>query len=356
MSKDLQKPEQGSEEVDMMLFFRMIGRVFNKIGLFISAVFMKLYHLVLVFLKHLYSRFMWYFGAVILGVALGLFIDLKSEKLYGANLFIETNFKSARQVYENIKQFQELAKIDKDSVELAKRLGIPSTQASKLKGFYIEPDLDENDIAEMYSSFYSRLDSVSRLEINYDRYKNSLTPYNFTIHRIGVASTDKHIYPEIESAFVKQISDNAYLNEILDSGIKIFAKKDNTLITQIEKTDSLASEYLKIRINESKKDRPQSGGNIYMGDAGSSSGNLIMDESQIIRQRISYERERIKLDSIKATKMNIVNVMASFPSSGYDISEWYHKKVYLLPIVLFSMVFVIFVFLGLKDFLEKQDI
>ena len=95
---------------------------------------------------------------MIIGVVIGFIMDKNSDKLYaGANMFIETNFNSARQVYENIKQFQQLAYKDKDSIELAKRLHISPEEASKLKGFYIEPDVDENTIAEKYSEFYSKI-------------------------------------------------------------------------------------------------------------------------------------------------------------------------------------------------------
>ncbi len=69
-------------------------------------------------------------------------------------MFIETNFSSTRQVYENIYQFHQMANKDKDTLELAKRLNISPGEASKLNGFYIEPDIDENNLAKMYSNFY----------------------------------------------------------------------------------------------------------------------------------------------------------------------------------------------------------
>lgn len=356
MSKNLPDNKVQSEEVDLGQLFKAIGNMFDRLFMFIKVLFLGFYKLLILFLIHLNKRLFWYLSVLLIGIVLGFFLDKNSEKLYGANMFIQTNYGSARQVYENIKQFQELANVDKDSVELGERLGISTSKASKLKGFYIEPDLDENDIAEMYSSFYSRLDSVSRLEMDYGRYKKSLTPYNYTIHRIGVASTDKKIYPDIESAFVKQISSNYYLNELLSSGIETFDKRDQSLLNQIKRTDSLANEYLKIRLNESQKERPVgSGTNLYMGDAESSAGSLIVDESQVITRRLAYEKERIVLDSIKATKSNIINVIASFPSSGYDAREWYDKKVYLLPLLFFSLTFFIFMFLSLREFLKKQN-
>ncbi|NJX14033.1 hypothetical protein [Tamlana crocina] len=357
MSKDLpqQQPNQ-SEEVDLGQLFKLIGNAFDRFFKFIGSIFTSIYKVILALLVHIYKRLPWYAGAVVLGVVVGFIIDVNSKKMYGANMFIETNFNSTRQVYENIKQFHQLSYLDKDSLELADKLNISPGLASNLKGFYVEPDLDENNIAEMYSRFYERLDSISRSEMTYDRYRESLKPYNYKIHKIGVASTDKHIYKKIEKAFVNQISDNEYLNDLLKTNRDILEKKDQTLLQQVQKTDSLANEYLRIRINESQKDVvPGSGTNLYLGDAESSAGNLIVDESRIVQLRLNYESQRRKIDSVLAVQKNVVNVLATFPESGYDIREWYDKKKFVLPLVLFGITFSIFLFLGLGKFLKEQS-
>ncbi|RIA11142.1 hypothetical protein OE09_3028 [Flavobacteriaceae bacterium MAR_2010_72] len=214
MSKNLPEPTN-SEEVDLGQLFKLIGNAFERFFRFIANIFIGIYNVILILLIHFYKRKVWYATAIIIGGAFGFIIDKKSDKLYGANMFIETNFNSARQVYENINQFHQLANKDADSLELSRRLGVTVGEAAKLKGFYIEPDIDDNVIAEMYSAFYSMLDSVSRVEMTFDRYKKSLTNYNFNIHRIGVASTDKTVYKKIEKAFVDEISANAYLKSWL---------------------------------------------------------------------------------------------------------------------------------------------
>lgn len=353
MSKDLPQPQQ-SEEVDLGQLFKLIGNAFDRLFKFIGSIFIGLYNLVLQLLLHFYKRFIWYVGVVVLGLVLGFIVDKNSEKLYGANMYIETNFNSARQVYENIYQFNQLAKLDKDSIELARRLKITVNEASKLKGFYIEADFDENRIAEMYSSFYLKLDSLSRTEMTYERYKESLTPFNFKIHQIGVAASDRAVYKKIEKEFVAQISENTYLNELVESNISILKKKDEVLSKQVKITDSLVNEYLKIRINESNKEPMLgSGTNLYMGDAESS--NLIVDESKIVQQRLGYENQRRIIDSSLVTQKSVINVLVDFPLSGYDIREWYDKMKFLIPLVLFSLTLLVFTFIGLGKYLGKQN-
>ncbi|MDB0040912.1 hypothetical protein N9E81_01930 [Algibacter sp.] len=352
MSKESSQPHP-SEEVDLGQLFKLIGNTFQRFFDFIASIFKGAYKVILLLLIHIYKRIVWYAAALFIGVVVGFIVDKTSDKMYGANMFIETNFNSARQVYENVKQFHQLAHIDKDTLELAKRLSISPAEASKLKGFYIEPDLDENEMAEMYSEFYLRLDSLSRVTMTFDIYKESLTPYNYNIHKLGVASTDKLIYKKIEDAFALQLSDNDYLKELVNVNRQNLVKEEQTLSQQVEKTDYLVQEYLKIRVNESQKELiPGSGTNLYMGD--SESSNLIVDESIVIEKRLALERQKRRVNLDLVEQKNVVNVLAGFPNSGYDISEWTDEMKFVLPIILFVLTLIIFTFLGLRKFLEGQ--
>jgi len=353
MSKDLQQEPQ-SEEVDLGQLFKLIGNAFQRFFDFIASIFKGAYKVILLLLIHIYKRIVWYAGALFIGVVVGFIVDKTSDKMYGANMFIQTNFNSARQVYENVKQFHQLAYEDKDTLELAKRLNISPAEASHLKGFYLEPDLDENEMAEMYSNFYIRLDSLSRVTMTFDLYKESLTPYNYTIHKLGVASTDKSIYKKIEDAFTLQLSNNEYLKELVSVNRQNLVKEEQTLSQQVEKTDSLVQEYLKIRVNQSEKELiPGSGTNLYMGDAESS--NLIVDESIVIEKRLALERQKRRINLYLVEQKNVVNVLAGFPNSGYDISVWTDKMKFVFPIILFALTLIIFAFLGLKSFLERES-
>jgi hypothetical protein len=349
----LQSPNQ-SEEIDLGQLFKLIGNAFDRFFKFIASIFIGIYSIVLKLLIHIYKRILWYGGALILGLVIGYIVDSNTDKRYGANMYIETNFKSVRQVYENIKQLHQLAYEDKDSLKLAQELGITISEASKLKGFYIEPDIDENYVLELYSKYYAGLDSLSRSTIKFSDYKESLNVYNFKIHKIGIESTDKSIYKKFESSFVQQISNNPYLDKLLEVNKFNLQQKDEALVRQIEKTDSLVKEYLKIRINESQKELiPGGGTNLYMGDAESS--NLIVDESKIIEKTLQLEAQRRQVNVEKVENNKIVNVLADFPKTGYDIREWYDKMVYVFPIILFGMTLIVFTGLGLGKYLEAES-
>lgn len=354
MSKDLKSPQQ-SEEVDLGQLFKLIGRMFDRFFTFISKIFQAIYGVVLIILTHFKKRFFWYIGVAIFGLVSGYVLDKTADKEYGANMFIETNFRSSRQVYENIKDLHQLASVDKDTIELAKRLNIKPSEAASLNGFYIIPDLDENRIVEMYSEFYGKLDSLSKTETNYEKYKKSLTPYNFDIHMLGVGSKDKFIYKKIEKGFVNYLSHNAYLADMVQVNTENLNRENQALLLQIKKTDSLAKAYLKIRVEESKKKPiPGAGTNLYLGGENGTSANLIVDESKIIEKRLEFEARRRAVFTNLVDQKNVVNMLSGFPNSGYDIRSWQDKKVIVLPLVLVTLLLLVFFVIHFRNFIDEQ--
>jgi hypothetical protein len=90
-----------------------------------------------------------------------------------------------------------------------------------------------------------------------------------------------------------------------------------------------------------------------MGDAESS--NLIVDESKVIEKRLELEAQRRSVNQRKIEEQGVVNVLAGFSESGYDIREWYDKMKLLIPLILFSLTLLVFAFLGLGKYLEKES-
>ncbi|MBU2949634.1 hypothetical protein KO493_02855 [Tamlana agarivorans] len=354
MSKE-SHASQPSEEVDLGQLFKLIGKAFDRFFKFIASIFIGIYKLLIALLAHLYRCKIWYAVAIIIGFVAGFIVDSKTDKMYGANMFIETNFNSARQVYENVRQLHQLT-IDADSLRLAKVLNIEPSEASKLKGFYITASVDENQVAEMYSEFYTNLDSLSRTEMTYDRYIASLTSINYPVHQIGVASTNKSLFRDIELGFTKKIVNNSYLENLVVANKKNLDLEEQALKSQIQKTDSLANQYLQIRVTESLKEPVQgSGTNLYMGSSDGESQGLLMDESKVIEKRLRLEELRREVNVRKAEEHGVINVLAGFPETGYDIREWSDKKKFVLPLLLFGVTLLIFAFLGLGKFLEKES-
>ena len=350
MSKDSQQQNQ-SEEVDLGQLFKVIGNGFSSFFRGIATIFKGFFQGLVLILLHFFKRIFWYVGAVVIGLVLGFILNATTEKSYGANMFIKTNFDSGRQVYENIKQLNQLASVDTDTVELGKILNISPTEASKLKGFYIKPGTEENMIAEMYSEYRLNLDSISQTEVTYKSYKESLSSYALPVHQIGVASTDKFIFKEIEKAFTKELVNNDYLDELAMVNAENLKREKEALENQVIKSGYLIDEYLKIKISQSEK--PESNGTtLYMGDTEAS--NSSVNEAELLKEQLILEEQKREVLQRMVAEKDVLSVISGFPSSGYDISTWKGKKYFTIPIVMFTLTLFVFLLIGLGKFLKAQ--
>ena len=347
------KNNNDSEEIDLAVIFNLIGNAFSKLFGFIGSIFKTLYKLFILMVIHLYKQAKWYAIALVVSFVIGYVVDKNTENLYGANLYIETNFNSARQVYENIKDLHQLASVDRDTMELSSRLGISPSEAVTLKGIYIEPDIDGNTLVKMFSDYKNELDSLAQTTATFEGFQKELSYYSFKTHKIGVASTDKFIYKKLKKNFVKALRDNPYLDSLQVYSIENLEALSKAVDQQNKNLDSLKKEYLAIRIKESNKEQTTGGGtNFYMGN--SQPNNLIKDESRIVRQQYLLDSLKADIYMQKQLSKNVINTVSDFTTTGYDISVWTDKKKFIFPILAFTGLFVFFLIKGLGAFLNSQ--
>ncbi|MEW4922371.1 hypothetical protein [Algibacter sp. 2305UL17-15] len=355
MSKDLPQQPQQSEEVDLGQLFNLIGKMFEKLFSFIGQIISKLYDVLLLLLIHFFKRIKWYILVVVLGIIVGYFLDKKASKVYGASMQLETNYNSARQVYENISFLNQLAAVDQDSVELGKRLNISPSEAKSIKGFSIKPNIDENDKMKLFSDFRAQLDSLTRSTFTYNDYIDGLSSHSFSTHQIEVTSDDKFIYSKLNDGLPKELADNSYLNEIKDVTLENFVRREKVLQAQKRTLDSLSDFYLDIRKSEAAKNTATSGSgtNLFLGEMRQES--LVVDETKIIERRLELDNERLKLYLESVENKYIVNPISEFPAAGYDIRQWTEKAKFRLPLLFALITLIFFIGLGLVKYLNKEE-
>ena len=353
MSENKQ-PTPQNEEVDLGQLFKMIGNAFQKLFDFIASIFKGLFSLLLVLVTHFYIKAKWYAIAGVLGLVAGYFLNKTSQKQYAANMFIETNFNSSRQAYEVMKEFHQLAAVDKDTIELAKRLNISPTQASNLKGFYIEADRDETVLLKDFLNYKSELDSLSQLETNFEDFKREQSDHQFKEHKIGVIATDKFIFKRINEGMISEFLDNDYINNVRITTLKNLDKQEVDINTELKSLVSLLETYTEIRKKASEKEfTPGEGTNFYMGNAEKT--DLIKDETLVLQKMAELEgqKRRIALERVKNEKQ--INVISNFPDTGYDLTVWYENKIILVPVAFLALLLLFFSFKGLGKYIKAQD-
>lgn len=356
MSKDLPQQPQQSEEVDLGQLFKMIGNMFDKLFAFIGKIFNKIYDILLIILIHFFKRLKWYLLVSLIGFVIGYFIDYKGQSFYRASMQLETNYGSARQVYENISYLNQLASIDRDSVELSKRLNIPVTDAASLLGFTIEPNIDENDKMKLFSDFRAQLDSLTKSTFSYNDYIDGLTAYSFKTHQIEVVSKDKFIFSKLNEGLLNQLAQNEYLLELRDVAIDNLSKEEKVLEVQRRTLDSLSNFYLGIRKIESEKNIENTAGkgtNFYLGQV--QEKNLLVDETQLIERRLELDKDKLGLYLEAMDKKYIVNPISKFPAAGYTVKKFSEMAKVRIPLLLITIAIMIFLLLGIKNYLKQEE-
>jgi hypothetical protein len=344
-----------NEEVDLGQLFKMIGNIFSNFFNFIGNIFKGAFRFLIIVLIHFYKALKWYAAALIIGLIVGFVLDKKADNQYGAHLYIETNFDSSRQVYENIQNLNQIASVEKDSVELASILGLTSSEAAKIKGFKIEPDIDENTMIKLFGEYRESLDSVSKLTAKYDNFKKNLSSYSFKIHKIQVRLVSKEIPKNLRKDLVDYLVNNEYLESIRDKTKLNFEQETATIEKQTAELDSLSLQYLKIRVNESNKESVAgSGTNLFMAN-GSDQNSLLVDESELLEKKYELEERKRDIEIEKLEKQEIINVISDFPKSAYDISTIITKNKFKYPLSLFGLTFFVLMALNLMKYLKEQD-
>ena len=94
--------KNNEEEVDLGSLFVIIGKGFSSLFNFIGNIFKGIFHFVISVLIFFKQNIIKIGVSAIIGLVVGLFIEIKSPKKYGSELLVEPNFQSARQLYNNV--------------------------------------------------------------------------------------------------------------------------------------------------------------------------------------------------------------------------------------------------------------
>jgi len=352
MSKELPNNQKQNEEVDLVVFFNLIGKAIKVFLKFFLDLFKLVAKVLLDIIAHFYKRKFWYIGAVVIGGLVGLGIDTNTEQIYGANLFIETNFNTQRQVYENIKELHQLSLVDRDYEAIAQRLDISLEEAKSIKGFYIEPDIDLNTSLTQYVDYYKELDSTTKADFTYEKYMDGLNYYSFKQHKIGVAATNKYVFRKLKGGLINELNNNTYIQDLKVINQSNLQTNQRYLESQLNKMDSLYNTGLKLRLIEAEKDIPAYSGTVLnMGGTQQQSNQI--DESRILSLKEKVQEKQLELQIEQVKTKNLVNVLANFTETGYDISKWTDKYVYTLPLFLISLTLLSFAVINLGRSVEQ---
>jgi len=332
MSTNQQK--QNEEEVDLGSLFVIIGRGFRNFFNFIGSIFKGVFHFFIIVLIFLKTNIVKIAIAALIGGIIGAFLEFKKDDAYGSEMFLQPNFESTRQLYNNVNFYNDLVK-QKDTVSLEKTFGISKEYAASLKKFSIEPVKKENDIINSYNDFILDVDTTTVKSYTFQEFKNSFTDYDYKVHKINVLASKNDVFDKLDEVIISSVVKNKYFNRVKTLTNENLNRTDSVLRQNLGQIDSLRKVYMKVMLDEAKKET--SGTNIDLGGDKTTIKELELFETN---NKINKNLKIIAED--KAEKYEVINVISNFQTIGYEV-----KGIQKNYIFLFAFVFAVLTIFGI---------
>lgn len=322
MSKH-QENNNREEEVDLGSLFVIIGRGFSKFFNFIGFILKKIYFFFIHVLLFVKIHFLKIIIAGLIGASAGAILEYnKADEVYASDMVLQPNFKSSRQLYNNIEFYNSL--VEQESIDvLASVFNIRKEEAASLRKFEIEPLLSESDIVESYYNLVSSIDSIAIENYSYNDFKSSFTEYDYKFHKLHVESIDNTIFPKLAESILSSVISNQYFNKLKVLNKENLYRSDSILRENLYQLDTLRKVYMEVMKEESKKN--SQGTILNLGDKEVNVKELELFE---ISRTINKDLKEISEDIMKESE--IINVVSNFQPVGYEIKSLDRNYIFLL--------------------------
>ncbi|WP_420571257.1 hypothetical protein [Kordia sp.] len=353
MSENIQntphnQPEK-STEIDLGELFRMIGKVINRFFAFLRNTLLFILDLLIRALIIVRVHIVKFAIVGILSVAVGWFFDSRQPKVFGSNLVVETNYGSARQLYSNIKYYNALA-LEGDSTKLGKIFGITPNKARGLRGFYIEPDVTENEMLSAYDEFMRKSDTtIIRNEINYTKFKRNVDPFEFRIHKIGVLAYRKDLFLDLQNDILTHNIDNDYIKKQKEVYLQNLTKREELLLAKQVNIDTLRKVYNSSIIAEARK-TTQAQTHIQM----TTSSTVKTNELELFALDETISQELLEIKQQRELKKETINVLSDF-IAGRQILNFFDSYRFRIPILTLSILLIFILLRELNSYLNTYS-
>ncbi|MEH6679579.1 MAG: hypothetical protein V7724_03485 [Sediminicola sp.] len=334
-----------SEEVDLGQLFQMIGNVFKRFFQFIASIFLGIFNLIILFLLFLQLHFLKFAIAAVLGLAIGVYLDMKKEPKYVSTMVVEPNFNSVQQLYNNINFYNEMAEAE-DSTALAEALDIEVSEASTIKEFTVESYSDENQKVQLFDKFVRSLDTTTQKAIDMENYLKNFNSMDARFHTITVTASSNTVARKLQPSIINSISRNDYFNlqkDISDINIKL---QDSLYTKQIVEIDSLQLLYKRVMLTQAEN--PSLGTSINLGERDGQENK----ELSLINKMEELKESLVELNEEKANKSSILNVISAFPRRGVEIKGVWNSYKFWIPVAFIGTLLLALSLLALNGYLK----
>ena len=322
MSNEQNKRE---EEVDLGALFIVIGKGFIALFNVIGSLFKQLFHFLIQILLFLKLNILKIGLAALIGAILGIILEVTNETRYVANLQVQPNFSSSRQLYNNVNYYNDLVK-QKDTTLLAETFQISIQDAASLKKFQISPVINENDILNAYDGLIKDVDTLTVRSYSFDKFKNMFTTYDYKIHNVEVFATKNDIFPKLDQTIIEAITENEYFKKLKEINNEHLTITNALIRKNLSQADSLHNVYKKVLLEEAQKEN--SGTSIDLAGK-----EVVSKELELFNTNRELNKDLKKISDKISEKSEIVNIISNFQPIGHEVKEIEKNRAFQLALL-----------------------
>jgi hypothetical protein len=324
--------------------FVIIGKGFSNFFNFIGNIFKGIFHLIISILIFLKTNIVKIGIAAFIGGVLGVFLEVKKADTYEAELLLAPNFKSTRQLYNNVNYYNDLVK-QKDTASLQKIFNLDKNVAASLKEFEIEPLKMDRDIINAYDDLILSVDTLTIKSYEYTDFKNSFTEFDYEIHKVTVRAEKNNVFDKLEDVIIFSVANNNYFKSLKKFTNENLNRSDSLFRQNLIQVDSLRKVYMEVMLEEAKK--PTAGTSIDLGGQIKTTKELELFETN---RKINADLEDISTQ--KSTKYEIINVLSSFQPIGTEIKGVTKNYAFLFSFIATGLMVVFLLIKQLNGYLH----
>lgn len=346
------QPKLQENEVDLGVFFTLIGRIVKKITDALNSLLIYLSEVLLQALIFLKRKIIWLALGFLIGLGFGLKEYFSNGTSYYSDMTVRSNFESARLLHNQIAYFNSLIKQHR-SKDLAALFNISEQEAAKLISFEISPVSNDIEAAKLYKHTFlddrrsKNPDSLWNKTINFTQFKATLSSYDYPLQEIRLYSYSPDVYTRIQDGIVRAVNNDKTLQTLKAGTANMLLEEEHLLNKSLQGLDSLRQAYYK-RI-ELTSTRSGEGNNFYLSGREADNPEIELYDKELI-----FKDELIRVKQQSMDQQYILMVSAAFNPTGTKV---YSLQQDFMRMALWGLLIslIILVSIELYKLLDKID-
>lgn len=336
------KDKQTSDEIDLVIFFSLIGKLFSRIYNFFSSILKSILSFFVFLLKALIDNIKLISIVLIVSAIVGYGLEKTTAEVYRSSMYVKPYFDSKYQLVNNINYFNALIS-NRNHKTLSDVFEIPVEDAKKIREFeiHIGPE-SENDKIKQYDSYLKSLDSIRAQDISYDDFIENRDIYSSDFYEITVQAEKKDIFKSLEEGLNSSF-ENTYSEKKMKKRDSLIYLQKQSILASIRAVDSLQDVYIKVLEENSKS----SSNSISLGEGFSIEPEKAKTrEFELLNKELQLRSELRVLEERKVEEDVFFDTVSGFQEIGSISRSILNKYVIILPAL--SLIFLCFIFVVRK--------